>query len=421
MAEVSGTSGAGGRGGGRPGGDEASELTAAVYAYLLERRLAGEPVTREAAVAHVAETRELVLAEVLRRAEGLLARARTADEVVGSSAGSGLPAVSEVMGDRAGEGGGLPDVSRQEGVSDQETATQVPAPTLVGGVGGRGVREGAGDDVLAIDRVVDGRYRLMQPMASGGFSRVFMAERVSTHEPVVLKFFAPPDAADRRACDEHFRAEVRALGRLDHPGIAHLLDSGIYHDLYFLVMECVLGETLRARMRREPAVSLGCGLHILLQACDALGRAHERGVIHRDIKPENLMVEVEGDEHYRVRLVDFGLAMIELMEGEGVLPAAFAGTPRYMSPEQIRREPLTDASDLFSLGLVAYELLTGEHPFARETVEATRDAILVDDVYDPRELVPAIPAGAAEMVLRMLAKLPGDRPDSADEVGVAFG
>ncbi|QDU70215.1 serine/threonine-protein kinase [Mucisphaera calidilacus] len=407
----------------RAGLGDADALTAAVYACLLERRLAGEPITHEQALERVKATREVVLRDVLARAEAAMG-------VEGAVSGSDEPtreetpdpaeivsvAVSRYEANPQSDSG---SIQEDPGEGGDKTSDATVTPVLQGMPGGVAA-ETPGLPEVAIDRIVDGRYRLMQVLASGGFSRVYLSERVRTHEPVVLKFLSPPSAADRRACDEHFRAEVRALGRLDHPGIAQLLDSGVYHGVYYIVMECVLGETLRSRLRRDPAPDLACRMDVLEQTCDALARAHERGVIHRDIKPENIMVETNGDGSYRARLVDFGLAMVSVFEGEGVLPEAFAGTPRYMAPEQIRREALTEASDLFSLGLVGYELLTGEHPFAAETPEAIREGILDREARDPRELVAEIPGAVAAALLRMLAKEPGDRPASADALSMSL-
>ncbi|MEQ9460625.1 MAG: serine/threonine-protein kinase [Phycisphaeraceae bacterium] len=405
----------------------ADELTVAVYVHMLERRLAGEPVTPEQALRHVESTRGSVLEDLLRSAEAVV----EASEETTSHEAPEAPAVVKVAVSRQdpAEPSPTPENPELPNASSSHEDPQIPAVSRVDPVNTTRVMVGGlplgkqsqAVEALAVDRIVDGRYRLMQSIAAGGFSRVYMAERVSTHEAVILKFFAPPSEADRPACDEHFRAEVRALGRLDHPGVAHLLDSGVYEGLYYLVMECVLGETLRARMRRDPRLNLSCSLDVMVQACEALARAHERGVIHRDIKPENLMLEMEGEGSYRVRLVDFGLAMVELFEGDGVLPEAFAGTPRYMSPEQIRREVLTEASDIFSLGLVAYELLVGEHPFSRDTPEETKDAILVDEPTHPHVHAPTLPEGIVIALLGSLEKAPVDRPTSADQLGMLFG
>jgi len=251
-------------------------------------------------------------------------------------------------------------------------------------------------------------YRIVRPLGAGGMGEVFLAEDERLGRRVALKFLPRADSADpeRR---ERLRREARALASLSHPGIAavHALEE--QGDRLFLVMEYIEGETLAERLARRPlpvAETIERGLVV----AEALAHAHGRGVIHRDIKPSNILITPEG----ATKLADFGLA---LLEGETrlTMEGTSAGTADHMSPEQTRGAALDARSDLFSLGVVLYESLTGVRPFARPSLEATFHAVRADDPEPPTALRSGIPLELERIVMKLIRKDPGERyASSAD-------
>lgn len=204
---------------------------------------------------------------------------------------------------------------------------------------------------------------------------------------------------------ERFRAEARHAGQLNHPGIAAVYDYGETADLAFLVMELVDGQPLSEVMVAQPGMSDIVKLSILAQAADALNAAHDAGVVHRDVKPGNLMVRPDG----AVKVTDFGIARaltsVPLTENGQMM-----GTPAYLSPEQASGDRVTGASDIYSLGVVAYEMFAGRPPFERDSLFA----MVLAQVHDaPPPLPDSVPRGIAELIGSALAKDPSRRPPSA--------
>jgi tetratricopeptide (TPR) repeat protein/predicted Ser/Thr protein kinase len=252
-------------------------------------------------------------------------------------------------------------------------------------------------------------YRITRSLGAGGMGEVYLAqdERLGRH--VALKFLPRADSTDpeRR---ERLRREARALAALSHPGIAAIYALEEHGDRLFLVMEFIEGETLAQRLERRPLpvdelIERGRVL------ADALAHAHGRGVIHRDVKPSNILITPDG----ATKLADFGLA---LHEGDTRLTAegSTAGTAEHMSPEQTRGEPLDKRSDIFSLGVVLYEALTGKRPFSRPTLEATFHAIRSEQPEPPTALRSGIPLELERIIMKCIRKEPADRYQHADEI-----
>ncbi len=238
---------------------------------------------------------------------------------------------------------------------------------------------------------------------------VYLAEDERLGRRVALKFLPRADAADpeRR---ERLRREARALASLSHTGIAAIYALEEHLDRLFLVMEFIEGETLAQRLARRPLpvpelIERGRVL------ADALAHAHGRGVVHRDVKPSNILITPEG----QTKLADFGLA---LHEGDTRLTAegSTAGTAEHMSPEQTHGTTLDARSDIFSLGVVLYEALTGARPFARPTLEATFHAIRAEDPEPPTSLRSGIPLELERIVMKCLRKDPGSRYQHAEDL-----
>jgi tetratricopeptide (TPR) repeat protein len=234
---------------------------------------------------------------------------------------------------------------------------------------------------------------------------VYEAEDLDLGRQVALKFIAPELAADPQNL-RRFEQEARAAASLNHPNIATLFAFERADGRSFIAMELVPGESLRARLRRGP-LPLADALLAAHDVAAALATAHRRGLMHRDIKPENLMFGEDG----RIRVMDFGLARATeatrlTMTGSAV------GTAAYMSPESVRGEA-TIASDVFALGVVAHEMLTGDLPFAGDSALALMYTIVNEAPRPLRERRPGVPEALESLLARMLAKDPGERPDAA--------
>jgi tetratricopeptide (TPR) repeat protein/predicted Ser/Thr protein kinase len=252
-------------------------------------------------------------------------------------------------------------------------------------------------------------YRILRPLGAGGMGEVFLAEDERLGRMVALKFLPRADSADpeRR---ERLRREARALASLSHPGIAGIYALEEHQDRLFLVMEYIEGETLAQRLSRRPlpVPELIDRARVL---AEALAHAHGRGVIHRDVKPSNILITPEG----ATKLADFGLA---LHEGDTRLTAegSTAGTAEHMSPEQTHGTALDARSDIFSLGVVLYEALTGTRPFSRPTLEATFHAIRAEDPEPATSLRSGIPLELERIVMKCLRKDPGARYQHAEDL-----
>ena len=255
------------------------------------------------------------------------------------------------------------------------------------------------------------RYRVLRELGAGGMATVYLAQDLKHERDVAIKVLHPDLGAALGA--ERFLTEIRTTARLQHPNILALLDSGDADGLLYYVMPLVEGETLRQRLDREKQLPLDAALRIASEVADALGYAHRQGVIHRDIKPENILLH-DG----RPVVADFGIALaVQTAGGARMTQTGLSlGTPQYMSPEQAMGERTIDArSDLYALGAVTYEMLTGEPPFTGATVQAIVAKVLTERPGNPSAVRDTIPRHVEATVLRALAKLPADRWATAAE------
>jgi len=252
-----------------------------------------------------------------------------------------------------------------------------------------------------------GRYELTGPLGRGGMGEVYAARDTELGRAVALKFLLPEAIGDRAAVKRSIR-EARSASALNHPNIVTVYEAIQSESGVIIAMELVEGKRLREFCGQVMPVRqvMSFGRQIAL----ALAAAHEHGIVHRDIKPENVMVRQDG----YVKVLDFGLARDFVGAGAagGATSASSLalGTPRYISPEQLRGEPLTGASDLFPLGIVLYELATGRHPFAATYAWETAQAITTRQPAAPAALNPTIPPELDSLILAMLAKNPEARP-----------
>ena len=266
------------------------------------------------------------------------------------------------------------------------------------------------------------RYRLDGELGSGGMAVVYRAYDLRHDRPVALKVLRPELAAAVGA--ERFDREIRVAARLQHPNIVPLLDSGQVPGtgpMLWYVMPLIDGESLRARLIRQGPQTIDDALRWTRELADALAHAHDRGIIHRDIKPENILVS--GTVMPHAMLADFGVARALAAGGSERLTETglTLGTPAYMSPEQSVGDAALDGrSDLYSLGCVLYELLTGEPPFTGPTAQAVIAKRHADAVPSPRRLRETIPPGVDQLIRRLLAKSPADRVQSAADLVAAL-
>ncbi|WP_431871020.1 protein kinase domain-containing protein [Nocardiopsis eucommiae] len=255
--------------------------------------------------------------------------------------------------------------------------------------------------------VLSNRYRLEEQIGSGGMGTVWRATDTLLNRSVAVKLLHPAQMAEPTA-RERFRTEGRITAGLSHPGIAQVFDYGEEDGRAFLIMELVVSEPLSQVLREQGPLSSDQTLDFVCQAAKALAAAHARGVVHRDIKPGNLLVTEDG----QLKLTDFGIARgdtsVTLTQTGMVM-----GTAQYISPEQASGRPASAASDLYALGVVAYECLAGTPPFTGDSPVALALAHTRDD---PPELPEYVPADIDDLVFSLLQKDPKDRPSSAGEV-----
>ena len=265
------------------------------------------------------------------------------------------------------------------------------------------------------------RYRIVTRVGAGAMGAVYQAEHVDLEKRVALKTLLAAISRDPKAI-ERFRQEARAASKIGNPFICDVTDFGELPDgQVFYVMEFIDGPSLRHVLDVDKVLPVDRVIPILRQVCKALGAAHEKGIIHLDVKPDNIMLATNGRRGDMVKVVDFGIAGLISTEAppEGTSPEdredRVVGTPDYLSPERIRGKGYDHRSDIYSLGAMAYEMLTGSCPFWDEDVMTTITKHVTDKPVPMRQRAPElkIPVELDTLVLQMLAKKPGERPQSA--------
>ncbi|MDW7761389.1 MAG: protein kinase [Acidobacteriota bacterium] len=263
--------------------------------------------------------------------------------------------------------------------------------------------------VPARDALIAGKYKIVEELGRGGMGVVFKAEDLKLNRCVALKFL-PPHLSESAELKERFLIEARAAAALSHPNICVIHEVGEDVGRPFIAMEYVEGETLRDRIKRDGVLPAGDALAFAGQVAAGLGEAHAKGIIHRDIKSANIMVTEKG----RAKVMDFGLA--KLRGGSSLTRTQTTlGTVAYMSPEQARGDELDPRTDIWSLGIVLCEMLTGEPPFKGDHDQTVIHAILHKEPKPPSQIKDGLPVGMDGIVLRALAKRTGDRYQTMEE------
>jgi serine/threonine protein kinase len=266
--------------------------------------------------------------------------------------------------------------------------------------------------------VLSGRYLIEKELGRGGIGVVYLArDKELLMRPVVVKVLLEQSLQNEWVVQK-FRQEMEALTRIEHPGIIGVLGAGETPEgRPYLVMQYVEGGNLRGAMRTE-GMDLERSAHIMRQVGQALSAAHDEGVLHRDLKPENIMLRRASDGGEQVRLIDFGIAKIkDSVVAPSTVTAMTVGTIAYMAPEQLSAKPVSTASDIYALGVIAYEMVTGRRPFnpdsAFQLLEMQREGVRVR----PQDLRPALPEAAQEVILKALSVDPRDRYQRAQDFG----
>jgi eukaryotic-like serine/threonine-protein kinase len=268
-----------------------------------------------------------------------------------------------------------------------------------------------------VGRRLNGRYRLEKMIGSGGMGVVFRGTKLDSETVVAIKMLRPELANNFRYV-QLFEEEARILDLVRHPNNVRMIDAG--HDRKcgrYLVTELLTGRPLSAVLAGGRALSVKTSLWIAEQICRALSKIHGHKIVHRDLKPENVFVHRVGDRGL-VKLIDFGIARASGEDVEPPSAVSLSGTPRYLPPERLRNEPVDHRADIYSLGVVLYEMLSGTAPFVSDNMNRLLYLHLRETPMSLLRLVPerAIPAELDRLVLRMLAKLPEERPQSVEEV-----
>ncbi len=270
-----------------------------------------------------------------------------------------------------------------------------------------------------IGQTLDGKYCIEAKIGEGGMGAVYRARHLLMDTQLAIKVLHPSLVSDTTSV-ARFQREAQAMARIRHSNAIAVTDFGVTEDqVNYIVMELFEGESLRKVLERDKKLPYATAIAIARQVCGALEAAHRSGVIHRDIKPENIFLSPQPDGSYFVKVIDFGIAKIVTDTSKGGPPLTrqgmIIGSPHYLSPEQCTGQELDARSDIYSLGIVLFEMLTGQVPFTAVTPVAV--ALLHANEPPPslRNLNPEIPKALDELVMSALAKSKTDRPASARE------
>ncbi len=273
------------------------------------------------------------------------------------------------------------------------------------------------------NQILDVRYQVLKKLGEGGMSYVYLAREIASGQEVAIKVLSPKLASDKSSV-ERLRREAGLAMRLDHPNVCRIYRLGESEDgLIYLVMPFLKGELLSDREVKGGPMDVATGVTLLRQVCAGLQHAHELQIVHRDLKPENIMLVPEDDGRDKAVVMDFGLAKerradpaIQKLTATGII----LGTPEFMSPEQIRGKQLDARSDIYALGIVAFEMFTGKLPFQGRNAQEMMIARLRGTPLTLRAVRPDLPANLEKALARSLSANPDDRFPTAIEFAAAL-
>ncbi|NWG33922.1 MAG: serine/threonine protein kinase [Chloroflexi bacterium] len=260
--------------------------------------------------------------------------------------------------------------------------------------------------------VLNNRYQLLERIGTGGMADVFRARDLMLERTVAIKILHE-HYSNEHGFQERFKQEARAAANLSHPNIVTVHDFGFDNDQLYIVMEHIPGKDLKTVLRQRGRYAVDEAIPLIVQACAGIGYAHRAGLVHCDVKPHNMIVTPDG----RLKVTDFGIAraLSTIMPDERA--DVVWGSPQYFSPEQAAGEAPSPASDVYSLGIVLYEMITGALPFNAPTSQELARLHLEHYPIPPREYIPDIPPALEEIILKVLSKEPSARYRTADQLG----
>lgn len=279
------------------------------------------------------------------------------------------------------------------------------------------VDESDGDDSL-VGKLIDGKYRILSPLGEGGMAVVYRANHVQMERTVVIKVMQGWLLSNRNSV-ERFERECKLTAKLNHPNIVSVYDVGAINGKEpYLVMEFINGESLADKIQKGGALPYATTANIIIQICRGLQEAHSNGIIHRDLKPDNVLLQHKSDRPDWVKIVDFGIS--NLVEGSKRLTKTgrMVGTPEYIAPEQLKDRPIDIRTDLYGIGVMMFEMLTGHVPFDGESAEAILMKHLLEDPPAMSEVKPDLPEPNLfqPIVDKLMRKDPDQRYQTATEL-----
>ena len=261
-----------------------------------------------------------------------------------------------------------------------------------------------------IGKKLDGRYEITELIGVGGMADVYKAQDVMENRPVAVKILKPEFSGDEEFL-RRFRNESKAIAVLSHPNIVKIYDVGFTDEIQFIVMEYIDGITLKEFIEQQGVLKWKDALHFITQILRALQHAHDKGIVHRDIKPQNIMLFTDGT----IKVMDFGIARFSRIDGKTLSDKAI-GSVHYISPEQAQGDMTDERSDIYSVGVMLYEMLTGRKPFDGDTAVNVALKHMQETAVPPREIMPSIPEALEEIVIHAMEKQPAQRYQSAAEM-----